>query len=212
MTRMTSEGWLVWNAHIHNLGSTSSSANMAIWTLAESGRNIRQYVKYLPLQLVAPKSVSGPLFWSAHVPNIESKGQMTADSASRRSGSKNKFTGLSFSQTNRPQIEVYHGIHTSHTLPWYLPHLAPTRSQGGQCCSSNRQGCRLTMRCLEFRHVSHELSSQVIIVELTKYSNLHMDRKVIGCYFDRILRFYLFGGCCSWVTDELKNLLATWCD
>ena len=44
--------------------------------------------QYLRLQLVAPKSVSGPLFWSAYIPNIECKGQMTADSASRRSGSK----------------------------------------------------------------------------------------------------------------------------
>ena len=167
MTRMTSQGSLVWNAHIPNWGSTSSSENMAIWVITESGRNIKQSVKYVRLQL-------GQLFLDrfseVHTcPTLSARDewQMTADSASRRSGSKNSFPLNSLIHHFPKQIDhklrytmVYS---TSHKSPWYLlPHLPPTRGQGGQCCSSNRQGCRLTMRCLEFRHVSHELSSQVI--------------------------------------------------
>ena len=75
--------------------------------------------------------------------------------------------GAKFSQTNRPNIEVYQYTNiiqytnliqytmvysTSHTSPGnLLPHLPRTRAQGGQCCSSNRQRCRLTVHCLEFR-------------------------------------------------------------
>ena len=167
MTRMTSQGSLVWNAHIPNWGATFSSGNMAIWMITESGRNINNLSNIFDCSWLH-SNLFLDCFSEVHTcPTLNARDiwmliLLHADLAPKNSFPLNQLVHHFPKQIDH-KLRYTMVYSTSNTSPWHLlPHLPPTRGQGGQCCSSNRQGCRLTLRCLEFRHVSNEQNSQVI--------------------------------------------------
>ena len=158
---MSSQGSLVWNTHILNWGATSSSNKtwQPAWLQGREEKwnylsNIFQCSwlhpnlileffsemnSYMPNMLRARDKLLLILLHANLDPKTVSLDiNPQVHHVAKQTDNKLRYT------------MVYS---TSHTSPWYLlPHLPPTRGQCGHCRSSNRQGCRLTMRCLEIRH------------------------------------------------------------